>query len=339
MKDNVFRALIGGLKRGTESGLYTVVSGENAGSRALFTEGGWTLSEPNDLPLFEAAQAADLAHGQVVSLPEGEVFFERVARAPRLCVCGGGHVSLQLVRVMAMLGFEITVIDERAEFCNPARFPQANTLCMPFEEGIRAFSPRPSDYFVIITRGHLYDRACLEQILRGKYAYVGMIGSRGKVSKVFSHMLSSGEFTQEQIDSVHSPIGLPIGATTPAEIAVCIAAEIVSVKNRDSGDSGWDDELLHALDSLENPAAMALIVTKSGSSPRAPGARMLVYPDGSIAGSVGGGDGEYEAIRHAVQAIESGKCGIYHCVMNNEDAAEEGMVCGGVIDVFIQPVR
>lgn len=339
MKDIVYSALANGLKNGVESELYTVIHGAKQGHRALYIENKWILTHEEDLPLFESARKADAPHGTMIASLEADIFFERITRAPRLCICGGGHVSLQLAKVMALLGFDITVIDEREEFCNPARFPEAKTLCTSFEEGIRTFGPGPNDYFVIITRGHLYDRACLEQVLRGKYAYVGMIGSRSKVAKVFEHMRTVGGFTEEQIASVHSPIGLPIGANTPAEIAVCIAAEIIEVKNKGRGDFGWDEELVNALLALDEPAAMAMIVEKSGSSPRAPGARMLIYRDGHIAGSVGGGDGEYSAIQYGQNAIEHGRAGIYHCAMNNENAAMEGMVCGGTIDVFIQPIE
>ena len=96
-------------------------------------------------------------------------------------------------------------------------------VCAPFLEALDALGSRESDYYVILTRGHAHDRDCLEHVLRGKYAYAGMIGSRTKVAAVKAALEAAG-IAREILDGVHSPIGLPIGAQTPAEIAVSIAA-------------------------------------------------------------------------------------------------------------------
>ena len=136
----------------------------------------------------------------------------------RLIICGGGHVSLALAHIASILEFDITVVDDREEFANPERFPMVGqTLCMPFSKALEKLGSRPGDYYVIVTRGHAFDRDCLAQILRGQYAYAGMIGSKLKIKAVMDSLLAEG-FPQEVLDAVHSPIGIRLGGQTPAEV-------------------------------------------------------------------------------------------------------------------------
>ena len=149
-------------------------------------------------------------------------------------------------------------------------------------------------------------------------------------------MLQNG-FTEEQLQSVHAPIGLPIGANTPEEIAVCIVAEMIQVKNTETHGSEWDESLCRAIESLNEPYAMVTLISKSGSTPRSTGARMIVKRGGSIISSIGGGFGEFEAAEHAKSMLRDGpKVMRYTCRMNNTDAAQIGMICGGSIDILIQ---
>ena len=150
----------------------------------------------------------------------------------RLILCGGGHVSLEVAHIARRLEFELVVIDDRPEFASRERFPMAGqVVCAPFLEALDGLGSRESDYYVILTRGHAHDRDCLEHVLRGKYAYAGMIGSRTKVAAVKAALEAAG-IARKILDGVHSPIGLPIGAQTPAEIAVSIAAELVRERAR-----------------------------------------------------------------------------------------------------------
>ena len=99
----------------------------------------------------------------------------------RLILCGGGHVSLEVAHIARRLEFELVVIDDRPEFASRERFPMADqVVCAPFPEALDAWAAGESDYYVILTRGHAHDRDCLEHVLRGKYAYAGMIGSRNQ---------------------------------------------------------------------------------------------------------------------------------------------------------------
>ena len=154
---------------------------------------------------------------------------EQMSARQKLIICGGGHIAKPLAEIGSLLDFDVTVIDDREEFANRERFPRASqVLCMPFAQAMESVPYTDGSYFVIITRGHADDRLCLERILPRRFAYCGMIGSRKKVAVVMEQMEREG-YTREQLARVHSPIGLRIGAETPAEIAVCIAAEIIQV--------------------------------------------------------------------------------------------------------------
>ena len=245
----------------------------------------------------------------------------------RLILCGGGHVSLEVAYIACRLDFEVIVIDDREEFANISRFPMAHqVLCMPFLEALDRLGEGEADYFVILTRGHAYDRQCLEHVLGRRYAYVGMIGSRVKVAAVFSALREAG-IPQETLDGVHSPIGLAIGGQTPAEIAVSIAAELVLERAR------------RGPGALLPPAergVLCTIVKKSGSAPRGVGTWMLVHPDGSCLGTVGGGSVEYQVKLDALALMERGGKSDRRVYDLSHAAAELGMVCGGKIEVTLE---
>ena len=227
----------------------------------------------------------------------------------RLILCGGGHVSLEVAHIARRLEFELVIIDDRPEFASRDRFPMAGqVVCAPFLEALDALGSRESDYYVILTRGHAHDRDCLEHVLRGKYAYAGMIGSRTKVAAVKAALEAAG-IAREILDGVHSPIGLPIGAQTPAEIAVSIAAELVQ------------------------PGVLCTITAKRGSAPRGVGTWMLVRPDGSVLGTIGGGAVEHLAVQEAKALWAHGGGPVRRHYDLTPGAAELGMVCGGDIDV------
>lgn len=337
MKDKIYLTLCESLLRGESPKLFTVVEGGLAGSKGLFTEKEslFCSKEAEEL-IKKAGNAADL---NVLTVDGSKIFREKIEQAPELVLCGGGHISLPLARLGEMLGFRVTVIDDRHEFANETRFPMADRiLCAPFEEALKRLQSGKNTYFVVITRGHSYDRVCLETILRRDHAYAGMIGSAGKVRAVMEALAQKG-FQKELLDSVHAPIGLQINAETPEEIAVCIAAELIQTKNARTRSHVWDQAFIEALQSADGSAALVTVIEKKGSAPREQGTRMMVFEDGSQIGTVGGGSAETEAVRRAVKAIREGRCGLYRCAMTNIDAQKEGLICGGVIEVFIEPLQ
>lgn len=151
-------------------------------------------------------------------------------RAGMVYLFGGGHVSQALAPVIAATGFRFAVWDDREEFACPERFPQAERLfCGPFETLSERLTVTPDDYVVIMTRGHQADYTVLAQLLRSGARYIGCIGSKKKLALCRERLLLAG-FTAEEYARLHAPIGLAIGAETPAEIAVSVAAELIAVR-------------------------------------------------------------------------------------------------------------
>ncbi|MDR3553370.1 MAG: XdhC family protein [Syntrophobacteraceae bacterium] len=150
-------------------------------------------------------------------------------------IFGAGHVSQKIAPLSESVGFRTIVMDDRADYANRERFPE------PIEiKVIASFKELPvldideHSYLVIVTRGHLFDKGVLEQVLRSKAAYIGMIGSRSKRDLIYDEMLSKG-FTKEELGAVYSPIGTDIGAETPEELAVSIVGELVKVRSEKNG--------------------------------------------------------------------------------------------------------
>ena len=323
----MYKHIVEAIRQGRSPYLFTAIEGERMGKTAIVdgqtVYGEQALIQPVDANM-------DLP------IVRDSVLIERITTPPHLVLCGAGHVSVYTAKIAKMVGFRVTVIDERTDFANAERFPDADAILnLPFADALRTIHD-PNTYYVIVTRGHRDDNLCLRTILRKTYTYCGMIGSRSKIQIVFQDLMAKG-FSEEQLKTVHSPIGLPIGAQTPEEIAVCIVAEMIQTKNAENRGSEWDHALCEAIDSLREPYAMVTLIEKHGSAPRSAGARMIVKRDGTIISSIGGGFGEFEASQKAIDMLMHGPTvQRYTCKMNNREAADQGMVCGGTIDILIQ---
>ena len=159
-----------------------------------------------------------------------ELFVEPILSDPVLYIFGGGHVSAQIIPLASRVGFKVEVIDDRPEFADARKFPDASRVHLfPFEGVLDKIPVDESSYLVIVTRGHIHDKSVLEQCLKTKARYIGMIGSRRKKAMIYEKLLEEG-FTKADLDRVHAPIGLEIGAETPEEIAVSIVAELIQVR-------------------------------------------------------------------------------------------------------------
>ena len=170
-----------------------------------------------------------------------KVYIEPIIPAPVLYIFGGGHISFSLVRIGKLLGFRLVVIDDREEYANQERFPEADKIIA--DDYSNAFSHIPVDrfsYMVIVTRGHVYDQTVLEWAITTDAKYIGMIGSRRKIKTVYDNLIAKG-VKEDTFKRVHAPIGLDINAETPEEIAVSIMAEIIKVhrSDRTKGKSVW----------------------------------------------------------------------------------------------------
>jgi len=144
---------------------------------------------------------------------------------------GAGHVAQPTARLAAFVGFRVRVVDDRTEFASSERFPEADEIRVveDFDSALKGLVIDRSAFFVIVTRGHLHDKTVLMQALRTEAAYIGMIGSRRKRDHIFNALLKQG-FTETDLQRVHSPIGLNIGAETPEEIALSIVSELVHAR-------------------------------------------------------------------------------------------------------------
>jgi xanthine dehydrogenase accessory factor len=157
-----------------------------------------------------------------------EVYMERIDPARQVVIAGAGHVAYFLHRAMALLEYRTVVVDPRPEWASEERFPGATLVHAPFPEGVAGAAVGAADAVVLVTPGHQHDRETLRRALATEAAYIGMIGSRTKVATVFKALRGEG-VGEEALARVHAPVGLDIGAESPAEIAIAIAAEIVAV--------------------------------------------------------------------------------------------------------------
>ncbi|NOY98143.1 MAG: XdhC family protein [Chloroflexi bacterium] len=166
-----------------------------------------------------------------------EVFVEPILPAPMLVVIGGGHVGKAVVHLAKWLGFRVALSDDRPEFCTPEAVPGADAYHpVPMHELPRQFDITPQTYLVLTTRGANVDMAGLPALLQSPAAYIGVIGSKRRWATTVKALREQG-VPDEQIQRVHSPIGLEIQAETPEEIAVSILAEIIMLRNGGTGKS------------------------------------------------------------------------------------------------------
>lgn len=157
-----------------------------------------------------------------------EIFIEPILPQLTLYIFGAGHVGQSLAKIGKIIGFRIVVIDDREEFANKERFPDADEILVADFNKVKEklkFSKRSC--FIIATHGHKNDLEALRSFIESDLLYIGMIGSKRKVKEIFESLKRDG-ISKRLLERVHAPIGLSIGAETPAEIAISIMAEIIS---------------------------------------------------------------------------------------------------------------
>lgn len=322
--------------------LATVLEGEAAGTRYFGADGellGYTgIGEVNEEL---KTQITETPQSGIYEIEGQKFFIEHLKRQAHLVICGGGHVSQQVIELAGKVGFHVTVLEDRPYFADRAREAGADlVLCDAFEKSLQGIAGTPDTYFLVVTRGHRFDRACLEQILKKPYAYVGMMASRGRSALLKKQMAGDG-FDRKALDEMHTPVGLSIHAETPEEIAVSIVAELIQIKNQTKKTAGYDSLLMEYLTGVKEPGqpkVLATIIARRGSAPRSIGTKMLVLGDGRIIGTIGGGCMESEVQHQCLRLLreENEKSRIVCADMTVSQAEDEGMVCGGTIDVFLE---
>lgn len=305
------------------------------------------LEPASEAALLEGLGAASMAEDSL-ALKSGDLItiIERLSPKPRMVVFGGGHIAAALLPMAADLELESVVYDDRPFFANPARFPTASeVVCDAFDQ--ISLPLRPGDIVVIATRGHKHDEDCLSHVLScPEPFYTGMIGSKRRVAIVRKRLADRG-VDAGRLKRLHSPIGLPIGAVTPTEIAVSILAEIIQARRQAQKELGRgrleayaDMALMKWLADREKsgggePAALVTVVSTKGSTPRKAGAKMATLHDGRVVGSIGGGCSEAAVI---VEAKQPNPAARLMEVDLTDSAEEDGMVCGGRMEVLIEPL-
>jgi xanthine dehydrogenase accessory factor len=250
MNDELLQALLASLDAREAVALISITSATGVYANAMGNHalvwlenerqplGDLGVGELSDHIFYDARRALlDREHRHLTyTKPDGEVkaFVEVQVQPPHLIIVGAGHIAVPLASIASTCDFSVTVLDDRPQYAHPARFPTAQqVIAGSFREELAALRNKVGfdkhTYIVLVTRGHQHDVDCLVEVLDDPLAYIGMIGSQRRIRAVFDLLEQEQGIPSEKFDRVYAPIGLDIGARTPAEIAVCIMAEIINV--------------------------------------------------------------------------------------------------------------
>jgi len=175
----------------------------------------------------------NISSSMVFAFKETRILVDRIRKLKTVYCFGAGHVAVPTAHLAALVGFRVVVMDDRPEYANTGRFPEAAKVRVikDFNHALEGLEIDTDSYIVILTRGHQYDREVLEQALKTSAGYIGMISSRRKRESIYTALTAAG-VKKELLESVHSPIGLAIGGETPEEIAVSIVAELIGERSK-----------------------------------------------------------------------------------------------------------
>ncbi len=158
------------------------------------------------------------------------VYFEPLAPVDRLIIVGAGHIAIPICQIASILGFEVTVLDDRSDYASAERFPEAaEVIAADFAFALAGLTIDASTYIILVTRAHAFDEQALQQIAGSDARYIGMIGSRRRVLIVHQALIAAG-VSPEALHKVYAPLGIDLGAETVEEIALAAVAEVISVK-------------------------------------------------------------------------------------------------------------
>ena len=227
---DVYDAGLRALTKGERALIVTDADWANGASKALFL-GGHLVGSASPV-MRDVAAAFDLK-SELPSLAS-DILAEPLVGKPRLVVFGGGHVGACVAEAAAFAGWRVTVVDDRAEFADPARHPRAHqTVACDYHDLPTTLCIDEDTYVVVATRGHQHDAVVVDQIARMETRYLGMLGSRRKVALTWKLLEAQG-IPRSRLDRIHAPVGLSIGADTPEEIAISVVAELVATRRSGS---------------------------------------------------------------------------------------------------------
>ncbi|MGW8194566.1 MAG: XdhC family protein [Desulforhopalus sp.] len=265
--EQVFEKLVGRQQRGEPCALVLVVDVKGSapaktGARmAVFADGeiagtvggGSMEKEAIDLALLAMETGkASLHHVDLAKPPDyvcggrATLYVDPVLPSASLIIAGGGHVGQALCQVASTAGFSVTVVDDREEFAEQAILPGASkVICCNFTEIFDRVQVTPSTYVVCATRGHAHDYTVVSRALNTGAAYIGLVGSRSKKAAFFRRLQQENGATAADLARIYTPVGLNIGAVSPAEIAISITAQLIAVRSENGAlnglgyDGGW----------------------------------------------------------------------------------------------------
>ena len=222
---------------GQKAALATVVRIPGAGSsfrtsKMLIREDGSRLgaigSEAIETEVWAVAESVIREEkSRIMKFETGEIFIEPILPVPRIVIFGAGHIAIQVSKIATIAGFRSTVVDDRPEFANTERFPEAEKIiCGTLEQARAQFDADENTYVIIVTRDNQEDKNVLRWAIQTNARYIGMIGGRAKIQSIASELVLEG-ISRERLEHVNMPIGLDIGAVLPEEIAVAIVAEVI----------------------------------------------------------------------------------------------------------------
>ncbi len=232
---------------GTSAVVATVIHAENCdgvspGKKCLIRDGAPTIGTIHNKELIQAIETEaevrlkrEESKQVTVSFPEAErkaeVFFEVIPAIRKAIIVGAGHLAIPLVKFAKILGFHVSVLDDRVLYASRDRFPEADEVLVGnMAETLGSLTITPQTYIVLITRGHLYDEPCLREIIRSPAKYIGMIGSKRRIKACFMRFRDEEGIPEELLNRVYAPIGLDINSETPEEIALSIISEMIKVR-------------------------------------------------------------------------------------------------------------
>jgi xanthine dehydrogenase accessory factor len=324
MKNSYFEYMFNNISKGLER--RTNIENKNLGAEALYDlEGNFLISTDKDIKISDGPYLSEFLSGKM-----------------ELVICGGGHVGLAVYTLGTFLGWHVSIVEDREEYCSKEKYPKATRLVGKYSE-ILSNMELSHAAIVVATRGHKFDKSCVEAILPKKYKYLGMIGSSSKVSKtmeLLGNEIKNGSINCdiEKLSKINSPIGLDIKAQTPEEIAISIIAEIIKVTKADKKQIQMKVSDIEKLSTQDSPFVVARIIEKKGSAPREVGSFLAILSDGSLIGTVGGGAVEAVVIHNCKKLLSDStkNSELYHHDLSNESASNLGMICGGNVKVILK---
>jgi xanthine dehydrogenase accessory factor len=240
-------------EEGTAAVMVTILKtedmeGSTAGEKCLVRDnvikaGGMRNDFLRQAVLKEAENRLELEQSKQISLSledgsKAEIFFDVLPAIRKVVIVGAGHLAIPLVKFAKILGFQITVLDDRVIYANKERFPEADeVIAGDMPTVLRGLDITPNTYIVLITRGHQFDEPCLREIIHKPAKYIGMIGSRRRIKACFIRFRDENGIPEELLNRVYAPIGLDIGAESPEEIALSIVSELVKVRREGTAQS------------------------------------------------------------------------------------------------------